>query len=441
MHDAAAPLVPPPVAAPRERPLPSEGALAGAGRALRARGDDLLLSLGALSAHPLRSVLTLLGIVIGVFTVVSMMALTTGLQRSIDKGMGWLGANTFQITKWPPLHFGPMDPSIWRRKPIALQQAMALRESLPQSVQVSPEAWRGGQLMESRWGKAQPVTVAGGAPEMFSNNNLPMQHGRIFSEHETQGGARIVVLGANVADAVFPRMDPLGQKVRLGRMELEVVGVLERQGGNPLGWTPDGIVVIPLVTFIDLYGGGRSLDISVMAASKEEVPRVQDAAVSALRRIRGLKALEENDFEVFSNDSLRNTFDDLANTVTLATVCICALSLVVGGIGVMNIMLVAVAERTREIGLRKALGARRSRILAQFVIESILLASCGGVIGIVLGYAAAWLAGFAFALPAEVPLWSVGLGLGVSCGIGLVFGIYPAARASQLDPAVALRSE
>ena len=411
------------------------------GRMLRARGDDLLLSSGALLAHPLRSILTLLGIVIGVFTVVAMMALTNGLQASINKGMGGLGTNTFQITKWPPVHFGPLDPSIWRRKNITVQQAMAMREALPQAKAVGPEQWAGGRDAKSQYGRAQPVHVGGGTPELFANNNHTLFRGRFFNDAEASGGARVVVLGANVADACFPGRDPIGDSVKIGRLRLEVIGVLERQGGSPFGVTSDTLAVVPLSTFIDLYGGGRSLDISVMVEGPEDMARVQDAAIAALRRIRGRQAWDDNDFEVFSNDSLRSTLDELAGNVKLFTLAVCALSLLVGGIGVMNIMLVAVAERTKEIGLRKALGARRIRILAQFVIEAVALAAIGGCIGIALGFAAAWLAEFAFDLPAKVPLWSVALGLGVSSAIGLVFGIYPAARASRLDPAVALRSE
>ncbi len=406
----------------------------------RARADDFLLSTGALTAHPLRSALTLLGIVIGVFTVVAMMGLSTGLRNSINRGMGALGANTFQITRTPPLHFGPLDPSIWRRKNFTLQMAMQLRDALPQAQQVGPDVSTGGRLAESRYGKAQPVNVTGGTPEAFSNYNMPLGSGRIFSEGEALGGTRVAVLGASVADALFPNRSPIGERVKLGRMSVEIIGVLERQGGSPFGFTPDSQMVVPISIFSEIYGGGRSIDISIMARSSDDLKKLQDAAIASFRRIRGLRADDADDFEIFSNDSLRDTFDQLAGSVSAFTLGVCALSLLVGGIGVMNIMLVAVAERTREIGLRKALGARKSRILIQFIIEAVLLSLCGGLIGIVLGYGAAWLADFAFNLPAEVPAWAVLLGLGTSCSIGLLFGIYPAARAARLDPAVAIRS-
>jgi putative ABC transport system permease protein len=228
--------------------------------------------------------------------------------------------------------------------------------------------------------------------------------------------------------------------VRLGRLDLEVIGTLERQGGSPFGGNPDNLVSIPIALFLELYGTGRSLNITVMARSHDELPRLQDLAIGAFRTIRGLEAKTDNDFDMFTNESARSTFDELAGTVTAAGLLMCTFALIVGGIGVMNIMLVAVTERTREIGLRKALGARRRRVLMQFVIEAVLLASCGGVIGVLLGFAGTWLGRF-LDFPAEVPLWAVALGLGVSSSIGLLAGIYPAWRASRLDPAVALRCE
>jgi putative ABC transport system permease protein len=191
---------------------------------------------------------------------------------------------------------------------------------------------------------------------------------------------------------------------------------------------------------MELYGTSRSVVIGVMAHDHDSMKKLQDQAVSAFRRVRGLDAAKENDFEIVSNESLRGMFDSLATAVTVASAFMCLLSLIVGGIGVMNIMLVSVTERTREIGLRKALGARRMRILMQFVIEAVLLASFGGAVGVALGYCASWIGQF-LKFPADVPLWAVALGIGVSCGVGLVAGIYPAWRASRLDPAVALRDE
>ena len=408
---------------------------------LRARLDDVGLSLTALVAHPLRTALTLLGIVIGVFTVVAMMALTTGLQNSINKGLGGLGADVFQIQRLPPIQFGNLDPSILKRRNITLSVALQLRDQLPNAKQVSPEIWQYGKSATTDDGNlANGMAIAGGTAEFFGNNGVLISAGRGFEGAEATSAARTAVLGASIVDSLFPQRDPIGQKIRLGRMELEVIGTLERQGGIPGGDSADSLLIIPIGLYFELYGSSKSLVISVMSHG-EDMKRLQDQAVAAFRRLRGLTNDQDNDFDVYSNESLRDLFDRLAGTVSAATLAICALSLLVGGIGVMNIMLVAVAERTREIGLRRALGARRARILLQFIIEAVLLALFGGCIGIGLGYAAAWLVRFAVDLPAEVPMWAVVLGLSVSSGIGLLFGIYPAARASRLDPAVALRSE
>jgi putative ABC transport system permease protein len=420
---------------------PAPAPRAGFFHTLRARGDDARLAVGALRGHKLRAGLTLLGIVIGVGLVCAAMAMMTGLRRFIDEGLGGLGANVFQIQKLPNGNFGPMNPELLKRKNLTWQQANQLRDKLPEAKQVGAEVWEFAKEVSYDGRLAQGCQAAGGSAEFFTNNSLPIAHGRGFRENEASTAARVIVIGASIVDILFPNEDPLGKRVRLGRLELEVIGTIERQGSGPFGGNGDQVAAIPIGLFMELYGTGRSINITVMGNPGQDIHRLQDRAIAAFRQIRGLDAQQEDDFFIFSNDSIRETFDQLAGTVTLGMLVICALSLLVGGIGVMNIMLVAVAERTREIGLRKALGARRSRILAQFVIEAVVLASCGGLIGIAIGYAAAAVMRFATPLPAQVPPWAVALSIAVSCGIGLLFGIYPAARASRLDPAVALRDE
>jgi len=422
---------------PLTAPAPAR---AGFFRTLRARGDDARLAVGALRGHKLRAGLTLLGIVIGVGLVCAAMAMMTGLRRFIDEGLGGLGANVFQIQKLPNGSFGPPNPELLKRKNLTWQQANQLRDKLPEAKQVGAEVWEFAKEMSYEGRLAQGCQAAGGSAEFFTNNSLPIAHGRGFRENEAATAARVIVIGASIVDILFPNEDPLGKRVRLGRLELEVIGTIERQGSGPFGGNGDQVAAIPIGLFMELYGTGRSINITVMGQPGQDIHRLQDHAIAAFRQIRGLDAQQEDDFFIFSNDSVRETFDQLAGT-TLGMLVICAISLLVGGIGVMNIMLVAVAERTREIGLRKALGARRSRILAQFVIEAVVLASCGGLIGVAIGYAAAAVMRFATPLPAQVPPWAVALSIGVSCGIGLLFGIYPAARASRLDPAVALRDE
>jgi len=409
-------------------------------RSMVSRLDDFRLALAAISGHKLRSGLTLLGIVIGVFTVVSMMALLNGLQKTINKQLGELGADAFQIQRWPAVQFSDFSPEVAARKKITLSQFKALRDALPQAKMVGAQMWEYGKTSSAGPNTDMGTQVAGGTTEFFTINNLPVAGGRGFTEAEAEDAARVAVIGASVWDALFPGEDPIGKKIKLGRMELSVIGTIERQGGLPLGDNPDNTVAVPITLFMQLYGTSRSIGLGVMAFDHDGMKKLQDQAVVAFRRVRGLDTSKENDFEIVSNDSLREMFDSLAMIVEVASGLMCFLSLVVGGIGVMNIMLVAVTERTREIGLRKALGARRLRVLMQFVIEAVLLAFFGGAIGVALGYAAAFIGQF-LNFPAQVPLWAVGLGLGVSCGVGLVAGIYPAWRASRLDPAVALRDE
>jgi putative ABC transport system permease protein len=311
---------------------------------------------------------------------------------------------------------------------------------LPQAKQVGGQMWEWGKTASANGNTDQGVQVAGGTPEFFTLTNLTIASGRAYTEAEVSDGVRVAVIGAAVIDSLFPGQDPIGKKLKLGRMELEVIGTIERQGGIPIDSNPDNTVSLPISLFMELYGTSRSVDIAVMAPDPVSMKKLQDQAVSVFRKLRGLDASKENDFEMVSNESVRGMFDNLATVVTIASAFMCFLSLIVGGIGVMNIMLVAVTERTREIGLRKALGARRMRILMQFVIEAVLLAAFGGAIGVALGYCASAIGRF-LTFPAEVPLWAVALGIGVSCGVGLMAGIYPAWRASRLDPAVALRDE
>ena len=435
------------VHAPAHAALPLREASGKRGRTARlitwltARSDDLGLAVQSMLGHKLRAALTLLGIVIGVFTVVSMMSLTQGLQNAMDSGMGGLGANVFQLQRWPAVNFGPVSQEILKRKNITLSQAVALREALPQARQVGGEVWESGKEVSTTENSVQGIQVAGGTSEFFTNNSLPVGRGRGFSDAEAMSGGRMVVIGAGVVDALFPDRDPLGAKVRLGRLELEVIGTIERQGGNPFGGNPDNLIAIPIGLFMELYGTGRSVNVTVMAEPGYDLKKLMDQATAAFRVVRGLQADQDDDFDMYSNESMKQTFDQLADMVKMFMLAVCALSLLVGGIGVMNIMLVAVAERTREIGLRKALGARRMRILMQFIFEAVLLALIGGVIGVALGYAASAVVRFGFSLPTAVPLWAVWISLAVCSVIGLVFGIYPAARASKLDPAVALRDE
>ena len=405
--------------------------------------DNLRLALTALLGSPLRSLLTLLGIVIGVVTVITMMALIEGLRIKVNSDLSQLGANTFEVNKWP-LGIGRFDWQKYaRRKNITMEDVEAIRESCPSVAQVSASLPNWGQKLASAYEQTQPsVEVKGATPEAIETSSLNMATGRFISGADQQWARPVVVLGLDVADALFPQnREPIGLTVRIQNRPFTVIGLLQRRG-NLLGMVSmDNIVFIPMSSFQELYGKDRSLDVKVQARSAELMGRAQEEVSLLMRRRRGLKLNQPDDFEVHTTESLTQTINQLSLVIAAASFGVCVLSLVVGGIGILNIMLVSVMERTREIGIRKALGARRRRILGQFATEAVLLSLLGGVLGVGLGYGLTFLVRWVSRLPTVVPAWAVVLSLVMSSGVGLLFGIYPAVRAARLDPVEAMRAE
>ena len=405
--------------------------------------DTLAMALGTLRANALRSLLTLLGIVIAAATVVAMMSLTNGLRLKMQGDFAVLGAGAFEVSKFPSVVLGPVD---WRRytrrADLTREQGEALR-SLPHVGYVSVEQWNNGEpevLSTTERATRREIYVGGGALEAALANNGTVGQGRFLTETDLLLARRVIFIGADIADVLFPRVDPVGQRLRIRGAWFEVIGVAERRG-SLMGESKDGFAIVPWTTYETVLGKRRNVRIVVGASRPEDTARAMDEVAQVLRRLRGVKPHEENDFEVFSNDTAAEIFDGLARSVGAATFGVCALALLVGGIGIMNIMLVSVTERTREIGIRKALGARRRRILTQFLVEAVALSALGGLTGVLLGAGLAVGAREGFAVPASVPAWAVALSLGSAVGAGLLFGIYPAARASRLDPVEAMRAE
>jgi putative ABC transport system permease protein len=406
--------------------------------------DNVAMALGTLRANPLRSLLTLLGIVIGAGTVVAMMSLTEGLRERVTTDFAFLGPGTFQVQKWPgPGGFGPRN---WRkyeqRRPITREQGEGLR-GLPHIRLVSIEEYHGGpkQVSTRERTTRQNIDVGGVLPDYMEANGVSIARGRFITDTDVALGRRVAVLGADVADALFPGGDPLGQEVRLRGMPFEVVGVAERRGSVLGLGSKDGWAMVPWPAYEVAYGRNLNNNVALVATTPEDLPKAIDEVVATLRRLRGLSPGEENDFDYYTNESAVETLDQLITMIGAATFGVCALALLVGGIGIMNIMLVSVTERTREIGVRKALGARRRRILAQFLFEAVTLSALGGLLGVLLGAGVAVGLREVMSVPASIPAWAVLLSLFTSCGAGLLFGIYPAARASRLDPVEAMRTE
>ncbi len=405
--------------------------------------DNVAMALGTLRANPLRSMLTLLGIVIGAATVVAMMSILEGVRVKMNGDFAMLGSSAFQVQKWPAMQFGDHDRAKYlKRKDLTREQGEALK-ALPHVAHVSIEAYhRGGleRLSTAERATKPNISIVGGTPGYEHANGVTVARGRFMTDVDLQLGRRVVFLGADVADLLFPGEDPLGKELRLRNAPFTVVGVAEREG-SVLGQSKDAYAVFPIDAFNAVTGKVTNHNIAIEATSSEDVPAAIDEVTVQLRRLRGIQGGEENDFEIFTNDTFTQTFNALAAVVGAATFGVCALALLVGGIGIMNIMLVSVTERTREIGVRMALGARRRRILTQFVIEAVALSLLGGILGVLLGAGLAVGARELYAIPSSIPAWAVVLSLASASGCGLLFGIYPAARASRLDPVEAMRTE
>ncbi len=409
---------------------------------MRRTVDDLGMAMGALRASPLRSALTLLGIVIGAGMVVAMMSFTEGLRQKVNGDFALLGASSFQVQRWP-VAFGDIDWQKYaRRRDLTRAQGEALK-GLPHVLHVSVEAEHEGR--ERLWTPERStrpvVSLVGGTPEAQYAYAVTVARGRFLSEVDLELGRRVAFLGADVADLLFPAQDPVGQVVRVRQSPFTVIGVAERQGAVLGLQSRDTFAIVPIDAHAQVTGRAKDHRYTVQATSAEDVPKAIDEVVFTLRRLRGVRGTDENDFEYFTNDTMAKTVNELAAVVGAATFGVCALALLVGGIGIMNIMLVSVSERTREIGVRMALGARRRRILTQFVLEAVALSLLGGVLGVLLGAALAVGAREVYAVPASIPLWAVVLSLASASGCGLVFGVYPAVRASRLDPVEAMRTE
>ncbi len=406
--------------------------------------DNLAMAFGTLRSNPLRSALTLLGIVIGAMTVVAMMSLTEGLRLKVKNDLALLGSDSFAVSKWPAPSFGDHD---WRkyeaRKPITREMGEALR-SLPHvsGVSIEESYQRPFAVSTSQRATKPVIDVVGAVPDVARSRSVALAAGRMLNDTDIQLSRKVAVIGADVADILFP--DPaaaLDQEIRINGATFEVIGVAERMGSILGLESKDGYVLLPWPAFELAMGRVENNNLVVIATSAEDVPRAIDEVVGALRRLRGVAPQDESDFDYFTNDSVNQLFDNLALIINAASLGVCALALLVGGIGIMNIMLVSVTERTREIGVRKALGARRRRILSQFLIEAITLSALGGLLGVLLGAGIAVFAREVMSVPTSIPAWAVVLSLFVACGAGLLFGIYPAARASRLDPVEAMRTE
>ena len=398
-----------------------------------------LTALRALRRNKLRSSLTALGIIIGVFAVVAMVAIGNGTRASIESQVAGLGQNMLMVFAGSR-RSGGVNSGLGSASAITLEDAEALRREIPDVVASSPEVTTTAQAIAN--GRNWSTTIAGEAPEYLVIRDWAVASGSMFTDREVRSAAKVAVLGDKTAHELFGVLDPVGQTVRVGNMPFVVIGVLASKGAGVGGQNQDDRVVIPYTTAMKRITGDKYLrSVYLQIGQAERIPIAQDQITRLLRQRHRLLPGVPDDFNIFNQQEIADTVNTVTSTLTLLLGAIAGLSLVVGGIGIMNIMLVSVTERTREIGIRISVGAQPGDIRIQFLIEAITLSLLGGLVGVLLGIGATRLIGAVSSFKPIVSMGSIVLAFTVSFSIGVFFGFYPARRASLLDPIDALRYE
>lgn len=413
------------------------------------RGPDaFFMSLAALVSNKLRSMLTLVGIVAGVASIIAVMTAISVVQSTMEKEMSVLGTQVFQVQKWPAgFNSEEERRRAMRRPPVTVEHANAIREQVETVDLVGSELWDFGFVVEYRGEETNAnVTICGGTPEYPPNNTHYVGLGRNISQMDVRSARNVAVIGYAIGQKLFPFVDPIGKEIRLDGRKYQVVGVFDEKK-SAFGSGYDNYVLIPVTTYLNIYGMvdrrgfSRSVNITVRAKSPELINDAIEETRQVMRRERGVKANEEDNFDFFNSASLIRQFNQMTVGVKIAAFVIGIIALVVAGIGIMNIMLVSVTERTREIGIRKSLGAKPRGILTQFLLEAVILCNIGGVIGVLVGFGLGNVVTFFAPFDVTVPMeWAV-IGLVFCSAVGIIFGLLPAIRASRLDPVDALRYE
>ncbi len=408
--------------------------------------ESLFMALSAVVAHKLRSALTLLGVLVGVFSIIVVMTSMRAAQKQIESDLNQLGGQTFMVRTWPAIQVeGPEGmQKYWRRKRINLQQGaeLARRATLPLSIGMEDDGVTAGP-MDSQYAKGPPtVWLTGETPGSFSAQNWVIEQGRALLDSDVDGLRDVCVLGNSLAHDLFPYGSPLNEKVSFSGVKYTVVGVLEAKGEME-GGHQDNFALIPITTGINRYENPRWLDLSIMVQARgpKEYDETVDQVRGIMRQLRKVPPGEPDDFEIISNDSAIEQMRAFTSKIRIAIALISSIALIASGIGIMNIMLVSVTERTREIGIRRAIGAKKRSIMAQFIMEAVVLCELGGIVGVALGVAGGDLVAYFLKLPKVLPLDWIFIGLGICSLVGIIFGTYPAYKAANLDPIESLRYE
>jgi putative ABC transport system permease protein len=403
--------------------------------------DSARIALDAIWGAKLRSFMTVLGNIVAVTSIIAVVSLIQGLNASVKQAiLNQAGADSFNIQQFPITRSDEDFEKVRSNPRISLLDARAIRRYSPLATAVMLDSSAAGRIT-FRDKSIDSTRVQGVTSDFGSFSSFDAERGRLMSPIEVDTGRPVVVLGWQTADRLFgTAIDPLDRTIQIEGHHFLVVGVSAKRGSF-LGQSQDDFAVIPLSQFQMLFGSRRQLSLTVKPRDTSDIPRAIDEATLALRTARRLKPKQPDNFGVFTSDTILDIYHSATNGIFAVLVGVVGLSLVVGGIVIMNIMLMVVTERTREIGLRKALGARRSDILSQILTESVVLSIFGGVVGTLFGGLIATLIAAFTPIPASVEAWSIALGIGITAAVGLFFGLYPAMRAARLDPIEALRRE
>jgi putative ABC transport system permease protein len=403
--------------------------------------ENFRVALEALRANKMRSILTTLGIIIGVAAVVAVVSIVQGLQHTITNELQGVGA-TFMVIQRDVQRNHP--GMIARQVRLTWEDGQAIQERVP-GVRLITPAMFGQSQVKYRDRKHSPFAIIGVNQDWQDVNNHSVEQGRFFSRLDLENRRKVTVVGRKVVEELALGDDPVGKEIYIGTYPATVIGVMEKKG-RAFGFDQDDLVFVPFDSAVALFGrnAAEAVELRLQARDTQSVEQVKDGVTQLLRTRHDIPEGQPNDFQIQTQDEILDSVNSILGSVTAVVGGIVGIALLVGGIGIMNIMLVSVTERTREIGVRKAVGARRQDVLVQFLIEAVTLSLVGGGLGLAIGYGLGVLAANALPgdfPPAHVPLWAVLLSFGFSAMVGIFFGIYPAAKASRLDPIEALRYE
>jgi putative ABC transport system permease protein len=404
--------------------------------------EILRMALGSLRTNRLRSALTMLGVAIGVFSVIGVMTALSAIQGSIESGLSFLGSNIFQFAKYPVINTSDPGEKYANRRDISLDQANEFKRLMGSEAQaIALKCFDGGRPVSFGNVTLQGRTVVGTNEFFLAANSYAIGYGRNISPDDVDLGRAVTVVGASIQKKLFPSQTALGQTIKVNSKPYTIIGVLEEKGSS-FGNSQDDLVLVPITKFFSDFGHeNRTVNLAIQSTSQATYNDTLDKAIGAMRAARGLKLGKDNDFEIYSNDTLITAFAQVADTVRVGAFVVSVIALLAAGIGIMNIMLVSVTERTREIGVRKAIGARKYDIVKQFLIEAVLLSELGGLAGILTGVIGGNSVALAFDMTMVFPwFWAI-TGLVVCSAIGIGFGSYPAWKAASLHPIEALRYE